>query len=97
MGRLGSSGSTPVDFTDGDTYKRVSVADTSIEATAQLHLGIDRQQIADVDDAGWVFVPNTIRVYAGGFDCVIAAIVLGEPGINDEGPNEQITLTYLID
>lgn len=97
MGRLGSSGSSPLDFTDGDTLKRFTITDVQIEATSQLHLGIDRQQVADVDDPGWIFVPNVLQVRAGGFDVLVAALSGDAIAAANEFPNEIVTLTYLID
>lgn len=97
MGRLGSSGSARFDFTDGDTLKRFTVTDASIEGTEQISPAIQRQQVADNDDPGWIFIPNVLQVRRGGFDVLVAALSGdGTAGIN-EFPNEVVTLTYLID
>lgn len=97
MGKLGSSGSAPLDFTDGDTLKRFTVTDVQIEATAQVHCQVQRLQVADVADPGWIFVPNVLQIRAGGFDVLVAALSGdGIAGVN-EFPNEVATLNYLID
>lgn len=97
MGRLGSTSSAPLDFTDGDTAKRFTITDATIEATSQLHVSIHRLQVADADDYGWIFVANVLQVRAGSFDVKVVAMADEADGAAGEFPNETVSLTYLID
>lgn len=97
MGRLGSTSSQPLDFTDGDTLKRFTIADASIEATAQITPSCQRQQVAAIDDPGWTFIPNVLQVRAGGFDVQVAAFSGDAVAAAGEYPNEIVTLNYIID
>lgn len=97
MGRLGSSSSQPLDFTDGDTQKRFTIVDSSLEGTELITPSIQRQQVADVDDYGWSFIANICQVRRGSFDVLVTA-QSGDANIQaGEYPNEIITLNYIID
>lgn len=85
-----------VDFTDGDVFKRVTITAPACTPTSTVLVGISIADTADSDDAGWIYVANVITRTFGSFDVKVAALVLGEPGINDEGPNEIISLVYEI-
>lgn len=97
MGRLGSTSGTALDFTDGDTLKRFTITDASIAGSEQISVSIQRQQIADADDTGWIFIPNLLQVRPGSFDVLVAALSGdGIAGAN-EFPNEIVTMNYIID
>lgn len=97
MGKLGSTSSASLDFTDGDTAKRFTITDAMVEATSQLHVSIHRIQVADVDDYGWVFVANVLQVRSGSFDVKVVALAEDAIAAAGEFPNETVALSYLID
>lgn len=86
----------PLDFTDGDTSKRFTVTSPDIAPTSIIDVSIQRGVIADADDWGWGFAATVVNVVAGSFDVNVSANVWGEPAVNDEAPNEQVTLLYSI-
>lgn len=86
-----------LDFTDGDTFKRFSV--NSVDCLATSVVGVSCQRgtfVTEQDDHGWTFHPTVVNVYAGGFDVNVTALVMGEPPIASEGPNELVTLAYTL-
>lgn len=97
MGRLGSSSSQPLDFTDGDTQKRFTITDTSIEGTELITPSVQRQQVADADDYGWAFTANVLQVRRGSFDILVTALAGDAIAAAGEYPNETVTLNYIVD
>jgi hypothetical protein len=92
----GGISTASLDFTDGDTAKRFTVTDANVGATNVIQCSIRRADIADVDDPGWIYVPNVVKVAAGSFDVLVVAFMRdGLPGVN-EFPNETVVLSYSI-
>lgn len=87
----------PLDFTDGDTFKRFTIQNGDVIPSSVINCGTQRATVAEVDDQGWSFHPTIVSVGTGTFDVNVAALVLGEPPINGEGPNETVSLVYGIE
>lgn len=86
-----------IDFTDGDTYKRVTVADSFVTDYSKIETSIRRTDVADVDDPGWIYIENVASVDAGTFDVIVAALPIdAHPIANNDFPNETISLHYTI-
>lgn len=86
-----------VDFTDGDTFKRVTVTDADVTASSRILPTVEKRDTAEVDDVGWIYVANVISVSSGSFDCNVAALVIdGVPAPNNDFPNEIVQLNYTI-
>lgn len=94
LAQTASQKTASLDFTDGDTFKRFTITDGSVAAASTVGCSIRRSNIADVDDPGWIFVPNVVTVAAGSFDVTVA--VLSGDGLVSPGefPNETVTLIY---
>jgi len=98
MGRLGSSGAAALDFTDGDTLKRFTIADAQVQQSSRISVTIQRSSVlADQDDPGWIYVPNVLSVGSATFDVLVAVLSGDGLAAANEFPNEVITLTYIID
>lgn len=96
MSGTGLTSGYPLDFTDGDTLKRFTVTDPAVAAGSAILVSIRRQETADVNDPGWIYVPNVMQVRAGSFDVLVAALsgdAIAAPG---EFPNELASLVYLV-
>lgn len=92
-----SPGTARLSFADGDTLKRFTIADASVTAAGNTPIPvIRRDDIADVDDPGWIFTANIVTVTDGSFDVLVSALPGdGLPAVN-EFPNETVTLVYYL-
>lgn len=100
MARQGGGGSASLDFSDGDTLKRFTITDPGVPAGATIIPAIQRSAaLADVDDPGWIYIPNVVTVNpnGGSFDVLVAALAGDSIAGRNEFPKEVITLTYIID
>lgn len=89
------SNTAPLDFTDGDTLKRFTITDAQVSTTRPApQLSIYRQNVAAVDDAGWVYVVNGMSIANGSFDVLVAALSGDGVAAANEFPNEIVTLAY---
>lgn len=88
--------SISVAFTDGDTFRRVTITDAAVSNTSKIIYGIRRANIAlDADDPGWMYNANIIYQAAGTFDVIFSALDYGLAE-GDTGPNETITFNYTV-
>lgn len=85
-----------LDFTDGDTFKRVTITDPDVGPADYPFCQIDKRSVEDVDDAGWFYGVNVAKVNAGSFDVNVAASSWNEDPQADEYPNEVVTLVYIV-
>ena len=86
-----------VAFTDGDTYRRVTVTDANVLATSNILCTVRRPNTAnDSDDLGYIYTATVSRVGTGSFDVNIAALGWGMDDPTLKPPSETVTLTYLI-
>lgn len=88
-----------VDFTDGDTYKRFSVAAIDVTATSNILCSCIRpSDLPETTDPGWTFHPTVVNIYAGGFDVAIDVMCAGEPAslTGENNLNETVWLIFTI-
>lgn len=106
-GAGGTVSSVSVPFTDGDSYRRITVANTSVTATSKIIVSVQRPDIvSDAADLGYVYFANVVNRVAGvSFDVTIVCTDwgFGDPAGNTGDvapftvmPNETITLCYMI-
>lgn len=88
--------SLPLDFTDGDTFKRFTIVDSFVTIYSHILPSVRRATIADVDDPGWIYDVNVVSQTAGSFDVLISVTAGDAPAAPGEFPNETVTLTYLL-
>lgn len=86
-----------VAFTDGDTYRRVTITDANVGTGSNLVCSVRRPNTADdtVDD-GYLYLVTVLLVSAGSFDVGIACLDWGFDDPIGSPPNETITLCYTI-
>lgn len=90
-------GRVSVDFTTGNTYKRVTVTDSDIIASNHIQTSIQCRDTLVEDDAGWIYLANVVSVANGSFDVKVAALTPDtHPAENNEFPNEIVLLCYSI-
>lgn len=87
----------PIDFTDGSNFQRATITEPACTPRSDIVVSVTRTDVADADDAGWVYVANVVTRQVGSFDVNVCAFVMGAEPINDEGPNEIVALTYILD
>lgn len=95
--RVSMVGSASVPFTDGDTFRRVTITDGSATATSRILVTVQRPDTAtDYLDSGYIYTVNVLNRAAGSFDVDIACLDWGMTDASEVPPNETITLCYLI-
>lgn len=85
-----------LDFTDGDTFKRFTVAAKDVTSQSAIAVSCQRQPVADVDDYGWVFLPTVASIGAGTFDVTVVARVGDADAQAGEFPNEIVFLNFIL-
>jgi len=90
--------SVAVAFTDSDTFRRVTVADTLVTATSNILVSIQRADTAsDSADLGHMYFANVVNRTAGtSFEVDIVCLDWGLSDATESPPNETIRLCYLI-
>jgi hypothetical protein len=92
-----SPGTARLSFTDGDTLKRFTITDAAVRALGSTPIPvIRRDDITDIDDPGWIFVPNIVTVADGSFDVLIAVLAGDGLAAVNEFPSETVTLVYYL-
>lgn len=90
-----SSASIP--FTDGDTYRRVTVSDGAVTAASKIIGMIRRPDSASESvDTGNLYTVNVVRVASGVFDLIVSCVGWGNEDPTMFPPNETITFYYAI-
>ncbi len=88
--------SVSVAFTDGDTARRVTIADAAVSATSAILLSITRPTVTAEDDRGFLYTANVVSRGAGTFDVfLICSDISGNDPV-ESPPNETITLYYTV-
>lgn len=90
-----ASYTAPLDFTNGDTFRRFTITNAAVTAQSDIHVSIRKHEVADKDDVGWTYVPNVVSVINGSFDVSVAALVMNAEPSSNEYPNETVSLVYL--
>lgn len=89
--------SVDIPFTDGDTLRRVTVTDAAVTAASKIIGAVRRPDSADDSaDAGYLYVPNVVRVAAGAFDLLVACLDWGFGDPTENPPNETVKFVYAI-
>lgn len=86
-----------IQFTDGDTFRRVTIADGLVNATSKI-VGMIRRPdtVDDSADLGFLYVANVVKVAAGSFDLLVAATAWGTDDTDEVPPNETIQFVYTV-
>lgn len=88
--------SADIAFTDGDTMRRVAIADAAVGATSKVVGTIRRPDVDDINDPGYLYTHSIVKVYAGGFDLLAAAHGWGFDDPVTAPPNETVKFYYLV-
>jgi hypothetical protein len=91
----GQTGTTTIAFTNGDTVRRETITDANVSATSKIVMTVTRPDTTDANDPGWIYLPNVVRRATGEFDVLISALDWGLSE-SESGPNETITLNYMV-
>jgi hypothetical protein len=84
-------------FTDGDTYRRVTVTDANALTTSNIVCSVTRANTADDSaDLGYMYFATVLNRANGSFDVGVVCLDWGfdDPTLNP--PNETVTLCYTI-
>lgn len=88
---------TTIAFTDGDTFRRVTVTDANVLSTSNIVATVRRPNTTDDSaDPGYIYIVNVVRVAAGAFDVDVACLGWGFDDPTEKPPNETVTLCYTI-
>jgi hypothetical protein len=91
------SGAAAIAFTDGDTARRVTIANSLVSATSRILATVRRPDTADDSaDRGYLYTVAIVRQFAGGFDAFVMARDFGGDDCSQLPPNETITLNYMV-
>jgi hypothetical protein len=88
--------SADIAYTDGDTFRRSSIADAAVSATSKIVGTIRRPDIEDADDKGYIYDHSVVKVYAGGFDLLTCAKAWGMDDPTAAPPNETVKFYYAV-
>lgn len=85
-------------FTDGDTYRRVTITDANVLSTSNIVCSVRRPNTTDDSaDIGLIYIASVLLVSNGSFDVGIAALGWGFDDPVESGlVNETVTLCYTI-
>ena len=84
-------------FTDGDTFRRVTITDANVLSTSNIVGTIRRPDTTDASaDIGHMYVVNVVKVATGSFDVNVACLGWGFDDPTGKPPNETVTLCYTI-
>lgn len=82
----------PLAFT-GETLKRFTIVDATVDPTKHIVGNIRRVDIAEVADFGWVYNWNIVTVTTGSFDILVSVLDEDSPA-RGPGPTETVTFIY---
>lgn len=82
-------------FTNGDTFKRFTIADATATATSKIVGSITRPTVTDANDLGWTYLHTIVSRGAGTFDLVVAVFDWNQPA-GQTRPNETVIFHYVI-
>lgn len=84
----------------GAGMARYTIADVNVGFNSKIVATVDRSNVADVDDHGWIFVANIVTVANASFD-VLVIVVDPSAGPGDESlitdpPTGTFKLNYVV-
>lgn len=82
-------------FTDGDTFKRFTIADAAVTSTSKIVGSITRPTVTDANDLGWTYLHTIVSRGAGTFDLLVSVFDWNSPA-EAEGPIETVTFNYVL-
>lgn len=88
--------SAAVAFTDGDTVRRVTVADATVSAASKILLTVTRPTVTDPNDPGYLYDANVVSRGTGTFDVLLRCLDVGGLDCTLTPPSETVSLTYLV-
>ena len=80
----------------GDTSQRFTITDTNVKSTSYIIPTIQRANITDENDKGFIYQANIVSVIDGSFDVVVNCLDYGFDDPTSVGSTETIYLNYLI-
>lgn len=90
--------SASIQFTDGDTLRRVTITDGNVTSSSRIVGGIRRPDTNDDSaDRGYIYTANVVKVANGSFDVLISADAWGYEDPVELPPNETISFQYTVD
>lgn len=94
---VGLVSTASIAFTDGDTWRRVTVTDANVVSTSNIVCSIRRPDSADDSaDKGFMYFATVFEVANGSFDVGVACLGWGMDDTTLDPPNETVTLCYTI-
>jgi len=94
---VGLVSTASIAFTDGDTYRRVTITDANVASTSNIVCSIRRPDTAtDSVDIGLIYIATVLNVAAGSFDVGVACLDWGFDDPTLSAVNETVTLCYTI-
>jgi hypothetical protein len=86
-----------VAFTDGDTWRRVTITDSRVLSTSNIVCTVRRPNTAsDSADRGYMYFATILNVATGSFDVGVVCLGWGFDDPTGLPPNETVTLCYTI-
>lgn len=86
-----------VDFTGGDTCKRITVTDAAATTSSAILMTVARPNSTDDSaDRGYLYTANVVRRAAGAFDALISCLDIGGMDCTENPPNETIDVFYQV-
>lgn len=89
-------GAAAIAFTDGDTVRRVTITDAAVGVSSKIIFSIQRPNVTDANDVGYLYVANIVTVAAGSFDILVACTGWATDEMSNNPPNETVTLIYTL-
>lgn len=91
-----SLSSASIAFTDGDTARRVTVADAAVSSTSLILPVILRPTTTAENDPGYLYTVNVVSRGAGTFDVNVVCLDWSGGDCTERPPNETVTLIYTV-
>jgi hypothetical protein len=94
---VGLVSTASIPFTDGDTYRRVTVTDANVLSTSNIVCSIRRPNTTDDSaDLGLLYLCTVLSVSNGSFDVGVACLDWGFDDPTPSAVSETVTLCYTI-
>jgi hypothetical protein len=91
--------STVVLSAPGNGLSRYTITDAAVTASSKIVGTVRRPDVEDVDDHGWIFVPNIVKIGSGSFDLIIQVLTFGDGGDDPliaDPPTGTIEFQYVV-
>jgi hypothetical protein len=81
-------------LTDG--LARFTITDGTVTSSSKVMITIRRPDVEDVDDHGWLFIANVVKVGTGSFDVLIQVLGQGGDELLADPPAGSFSLYYMV-